>query len=126
LSMSFEKFTLDTDLCAAFHTYLRGFDVNDDSLGLEALREGGPGEHMFGTAHTLAHYRTAYWESGINDDQPYESWQEQGREDAMQRANRQWKKTLQDYKAPDLDEATDEALKEFVGRRKAEMDDSWY
>ncbi len=126
LSMSYAKFTLDTDLCAALHVYLKGFEINDDTLGLEALREGGPGEHMFGTAHTLAHYQTAYWESSLNDDQPYESWHEGGREDAMQRANRKWKKTLQDYQAPGLDQATDEALKDFISRRKAMMEDAWY
>ncbi len=126
LSMSYEKFMLDADLCGAFHAYLRGFEVNDDTLGLDALREGGPGEHMFGTAHTLAHYRTAYWESSQNDDQTYESWQEQGGEDAMQRANRGWKQALQDYQAPGMDEATDEALKDFISRRKAAMDDAWY
>ncbi len=126
LSMSYEKFMLDTDLCGAFHAYLRGFEINDDTLGLDALREGGPGEHMFGTAHTLAHYRTAYWESNLNDDRTYESWREQGGEDAMQRANRGWKQALQDYRAPNLDEATDESLKDFVGRRKAAMGDAWY
>jgi len=126
LSMSYEKFMLDTDLCGAFHAYLRGFEVNDDTLGLEALREGGPGEHMFGTAHTLAHYRTAYWESSLNDDQTHESWLDQGGEDAMQRANRAWKTVLQDYQAPPLDEAIDEALKDFIGRRKAAMDDAWF
>jgi len=70
--------------------------------------------------------RTAYWESSLNDDKTYESWQEQGGEDAMQRANRAWKQALQDYQAPALDEATDEALKDFIDRRKAAMDDAWY
>jgi len=49
-----------------------------------------------------------------------------GCEDAMQRANRAWKKALQDYQAPSLDVATDEALKDFISRRKAAMDDAWY
>ncbi len=126
LSMSYEKFVLDSDLCGALHSYLNGFEINDDTLGVVALREGGPGEHMFGTAHTLAHYENAYWDSGINDDQPYESWLEQGSEDSMLRANRKWKKTLEDYQAPPIDEATDEALKDFIARRKGSMDDAWY
>jgi trimethylamine---corrinoid protein Co-methyltransferase len=126
LSMSYEKFVLDTDVCGALHTYLNSLQVNDDTLGIDALREGGPGEHMFGTAHTLAHYETAYWDSGLNDDQPYESWSEQGSEDAMIRANRKWKQTLQDYQAPHLDEGLDEQLKDFVAGRKASMEDSWY
>ena len=126
LSMSYEKFILDTDLCGALHSYLNGFEINDDTLGLDALREGGPGQHMFGTAHTLAHYQTAYWESQTNDDQPYESWLEQGGDSAMHRANRIWKKTLQAYQAPAMDESIDDALKDFIARRKASMDDAWY
>ncbi len=126
LSMSYEKFMLDLDLCAALHTYLAGMQINDDTLGLDALREGGPGAHMFGCAHTLAHYETAYWDSGLNDDLPFETWSEQGSDDAMIRANRKWQQTLADYQMPPMDDATDEALKDFMARRKASMDDAWY
>jgi trimethylamine--corrinoid protein Co-methyltransferase len=126
LSMSYEKFVLDSDVCGALHTYLNGIQINDDTLGVDALREGGPGVHLFGTAHTLAHYETAYWDSGLNDDQTFETWSEQGSEDAMIRANRLWKNTLDDYQAPHLDEGLDEQLKEFIARRKASMEDAWY
>ena len=126
LSMSYEKFMLDSDLCGALHSYLAGFEVNDDTLGLDALREGGPGAHMFGSAHTMAHYQNAYWDSSMNDDLTYETWSEQGSEDSMLRANRRWKKILQDYQAPAIDEAIDDALQDFVARRKASMQDAWY
>ncbi len=126
LSMSYEKFMLDSDLCGALHSYLAGFEINDDTLGLDALREGGPGAHMFGTAHTMANYQTAYWDSSMNDDQTYETWSEQGSEDSMLRANRRWKKTLQEYQAPALDDATDDELKDFMARRKASIEDAWY
>ncbi|MEE9322338.1 MAG: trimethylamine methyltransferase family protein [Granulosicoccus sp.] len=126
LSMSYEKFMLDTDLCGALHTYMNGIVVNEDTLGIDALHEGGPGEHLFGSAHTLAHYKTAYWESALNDDRPYETWAEQGSEDAMTRANRLWKKTLAEYQPPPLDEAVDEQLKDFVARQKASTKDAWY
>ena len=124
LSMSYEKFMLDTDLCAALHAYLPGIEVNDDTLGIDALRAGGPGQHLFGVPHTLAHYETAYWDSGLNDDQPFETWSEQGGEDAMNRANRKWKQTLADYVPPPIDPAVDEALKDFIARRKSSMKDA--
>jgi len=126
LSMSYEKFVMDCDMAGALHAYLAGIEVNDDTLGFEALAQNGPGEHLFGTAHTLRHYQTAYWDSALNDDQTYETWGEQGFADAAQRANARWKETLAAYEAPPMDEATDEALKEFVARRKAEMPDAWY
>ena len=126
LSMSYEKFVMDSDVCGSFHAYLRGLDVNHDTLGVEALAEGGAGQHLFGTAHTLAHFETAYWDSGLNDDQPYEAWSEQGSADSMTRANRVWKHMLAEYQAPPLDQDLDEALQEFVMRRKASMPDAWY
>lgn len=126
LSMSYEKFMLDTDMCGAFHTYLKGFDVSEDALGFDALAEKGPGEHLFGTAHTMRHYETAYWDSGLNDDQPFESWSEQGEVDSMKRANQRWKSVLASYQAPPMDEATDEALLDFMNRKKSSMKDVWY
>lgn len=126
LSMSYEKFMLDADMCGAFHTYLNGFEVNADTLAFDCLAEGGPGEHMFGTAHTLRHYETAYWDSELNDDQSFESWEEQGSVDAMTRANRKWKQVLAGFEAPPLDEAVDAELKVFVDRKKASMEDAWY
>ena len=126
LSMSYEKFIMDTDVCGALHAYLNGVEVNDDTLGFEALAEKGPGEHMFGCAHTMRHYKTAYWDSGFTDDQTFETWSEAGGEDGMIRANRQWKKRLADYQAPPMDIAKDDALKEFIARKKASVEDAWY
>ncbi len=40
------------------------------------------------------------------------------------RANVQWKKQLEEYVAPPLDAAVDDALLDFIGRRKAATPDS--
>ncbi|MEE9273167.1 MAG: trimethylamine methyltransferase family protein [Robiginitomaculum sp.] len=126
LSMSYEKFMMDLDVCSALHTYMNGLEINDETLGLEALREGGPGAHMFGCTHTMRHFETAFWTSCLNDDQTYETWTEEGEIDAMQRANKKWKKVLEDYKAPPIDPEIDAALKAFIKNKKASMEDAWY
>ena len=118
LSMSYEKLIMDCDMAGALHAYLNGLEVTEDTLGFEALAQNGPGEHLFGTDHTLRHYQTAYWDSGLNDDQPYESWSEQGGMDAALRAKEKWQTTLQNYEAPHLDEGIDEALQDFVAKKK--------
>ena len=126
LSMSYEKMVMDMDMCGALHAYLDGMEVNDDTLGFDALAELGPGQHLFSTQHTLRHYETAYWESTLNDDQPWETWSEKGAVDSAMRANLQWKKTLAEYEAPAMDEGIDEALQDFVARRKGAIPDMWY
>ncbi len=126
LSMSYEKHVMDTDMCGALHAYLDGMAVDDDALAFEALNELGPGQHLFSTQHTLRHYETAYWDSQLDDNQPWETWDEQGGIDSAKRANARWKKTLAEYEAPPLDEGIDEALKDFIARRKGAVQDMWY
>jgi trimethylamine--corrinoid protein Co-methyltransferase len=74
----------------------------------------------------MANYETAFWDSETADNEAFEKWEAAGSEDAASRANKRWKKTLAEYEAPPLDEAIDEALKDFIARRKASMDDAWY
>lgn len=126
LSMSYEKFVMDADFCGALHSYLDGVKIDDNQLALDAFREVGPGNHFFGCAHTMANYQTAFWDSETADNEPFEKWQAAGSQDAALRANQRWKKMLAEYQAPPLDEAVDEALLDFIGRKKAGMADAWY
>ncbi len=126
LSMSYEKMIMDMDMCGALHAYMAGLEVTEDTLAFDALAECGPGEHLFGTAHTLRHYQTAYWDSGFNDDRTYETWVETGSVDASARANQRWKDVLARYEPPPMDAGVAEALSDFVARKKAEMPDAWY
>ncbi|MBN8292360.1 trimethylamine methyltransferase family protein [Rhodobacter sp. NTK016B] len=126
LSMSYEKFMLDCDLCGAMHSYLKGVVVDDDHLAVDAFAEVGPGNHFFGCAHTLKHYETAFWDSELSDNEPFEKWEANGSEDAASRANRLWKAKLAAYKAPALDPGIDEAVRDFMARRKAQVADQWY
>ncbi|HEX9859113.1 MAG TPA: trimethylamine methyltransferase family protein [Paracoccaceae bacterium] len=126
LSMSYEKFMLDADLCGALHSYLDGVQIDDDQLAVDAFAEVGPGNHFFGCSHTMAHYETAFWDSDLSDNEPFEKWEAAGSADAATRANKLWKKRLAEYEAPALDEGIREALDDYVARRKAGMEDAWY
>ncbi len=55
------------------------------------------------------------------DNDSFEQWQAEGALDTGQRANALWKKMLADYEVPPLDPAIDEALTEFVAKKKASM-----
>jgi trimethylamine--corrinoid protein Co-methyltransferase len=126
LSMSYERFVMDADYCGALHTYLAGMAVDDNALAMDAFGEVGPGEHFLGCGHTMANYETAFWDSQIADNDTFEQWSEAGGTDTATRANRRWKKLLEDYEAPPIDEAVDEGLREFVDRKESTMPDAWY
>ena len=127
LAMSYEKFVMDTDFCGALHAYLKGVEVDDNALAYDAFEEVGPGSHFLGSQHTLRNYTTAFWDSELSDNEPFEKWSEEGGStDMATRANRKWKQVLADYEAPPLDPAIDEALQAFIEQRKRDMPDAWH
>lgn len=120
LVASFEKFVLDVELLQMMGEFLQPIEVSDDTLGLEAIADVGPGGHFFGTAHTLARYETAFYAPILSDWRNFETWREAGALDVAKRAHALWKQTLAEYQPPPLDPAVKEALEAFVARRKAE------
>jgi trimethylamine--corrinoid protein Co-methyltransferase len=118
LTASFEKLITDAEMLQMMAEFLRPIEVNEDELALAAIAEVQPGGHPFGTAHTLAHYETAFYEPLLSTRQNFETWQEAGSLDATQRANRIWKQLLAEYQQPALDPAIGEQLADYVARRK--------
>lgn len=121
LTASMEKFVIDLENVAMFHAFLEGFSVDADSFALDAIAEVGPGGHHFGTAHTQAHYRDAFYASALADRLGHDAWVAAGSEDTAARANRLWKAMLEQYEPPPTDPAIVEALNEFVARREREL-----
>jgi trimethylamine--corrinoid protein Co-methyltransferase len=126
LVMDYEKFMIDAEQCGAMHVLAGGMALDDNSFGLDAFREVGPGSHFLGSRHTMANFETAFFDFGLSDNSSFEQWTEQGSTDIVERASHRWRAVLAEAVAPPLDPATDEALTDFVRRRKAEMPDAWY
>ena len=126
LSMGYEKFVMDADQAGMLAVLLNGVELSENSLAMDAFREIGPGGHFLGAAHTQANFESAFYRSEIADNNSFEQWEEEGSMDAAMRANLKWKKMLNEYEAPALDPAIDEALLEFVAKRKSEFEDRDY
>jgi trimethylamine--corrinoid protein Co-methyltransferase len=121
LTASFEKLIIDAEMLQMMAATLEPIPVDADQLALDAIREVKPGGHHFGTAHTLARYETAFYQPMLSTRDNFERWQEAGSQDAAQRANTIWKKLLREYRKPEIDPAVEEALSDYVARRKREM-----
>ena len=126
LTMGYEKFVIDLDHCGMMQRMLAGLVVDDNALGKQAYREAGPGQTFLGTAHTMAHFETANYLSDLADTGSFEQWRENGSETIEQRAARRWKEMLAQYREPGIDPAIDEALLDFIARRKRAEPDRWY
>jgi trimethylamine--corrinoid protein Co-methyltransferase len=123
LVAGYEKFVLDADQLAMMQALASGLDVTERGQALDAIREVGPGGHFLGCAHTQANFETAFYQSMTADYSSYEQWSTEGRLTAEQRANAAWKRMLEEYEDPGLDPAVDEALKDFMERRRTVLGD---
>lgn len=121
LTASFEKLIIDAEMLQMMAAYHRPMQVDDASLALDAMREVGPAGHFFGAAHTMERYETAFYAPLLSNWDNYDTWVERGRVTAEQRANQIWKQLLSEYEQPPVDPGIDEALKDYVARRKREL-----
>jgi len=126
LVMGYEKFMLDADQAGMLRRFLEGVDVTENGFAMDALREVGPGAHFLGCAHTQANFESAFYRSTVADNNSFEQWEAEGARDAATRAHALWRRTLDDYEPPPIDPGMDEALREFIERRKSEMPDASY
>ena len=126
LCTGFEKLVMDADRLGSYQLVLSGLPLDDDALARDAYREVEPAGHFLGCGHTLRNYRTAFYDATLSDSENVESWEEGGSKDMEQRAYERWNQLLRDYQAPSIDPGLDEALKDFVARRKADLPDAWY
>jgi trimethylamine--corrinoid protein Co-methyltransferase len=124
LASGYEKFVMDTDQLGMMQVLAGGVDLSENGQAMNAIREVGPGTHYLGCDHTQANFETAFYRSSIADNNSYEQWESEGRQDAAQRANKLYKKMLSEYEPPALDSALDEALLDFINRKKAAVPDS--
>lgn len=121
LTASFEKLIIDVELIQHMVEFLKPIAVNDGELALDALGRVPTGGHFFGEPHTLERYSTAFYQPMLSNWQNYEAWQEAGGLDATARASRLWKKALEEYQQPPMDEGVREALEAYMARRREEI-----
>jgi trimethylamine--corrinoid protein Co-methyltransferase len=126
LVTGFEKTVIDADVCGKVAAFFQGIDLSDNAQAMDAIRAVGPGAHFLGSDHTQSNFLSAFYRSTSSDNQPYERWAADGGFDAAKRANAEWKRLLASYEDPGLDPAIDEALNDYIARRKASMPDLSY
>lgn len=125
LVSSFEKFVMDADQLGALHHLARGISMDENAQAMDAIREVGPGGHYLGCAHTQANFQSAFWKTNLFDYKPFETWFDEGSRDTLTLASQRVEKLLSQYQQPQLDPAINDALNDYVERRKSEMPDSF-
>ncbi len=125
LVADFDKFLIDCDMLGAASRMMSGVDTSPDALAFDAIAEVGPAGNFLSCAHTMARYKTVFYQPSNADGDSFEQWAAAGGLDAAERATLRRHDMLAKYEAPKLDPKIDAALKAFMDERRAVLPDSF-
>lgn len=112
LGASFEAFVLDNEMLSNIHRTIRGIEVNEETLGFEAIKEVVTGEgHFLGGNHTMsAMERDYYYPELANRDTP-RVWNDSGAPDIWTVAREKAQAILAEHKPSYISADVDAKIK---------------
>ncbi|MEM8577241.1 MAG: trimethylamine methyltransferase family protein [Pseudomonadota bacterium] len=118
---SVAKFIVDAEQCAMAHRMASGLRWDDFDQALAAVGDVGPGGHYLGHPHTQENFETAFFMPELFDNNSIEQWMAEGSVEITARALGHARTLLNAYEQPEMDPATDEALRDYIARREREI-----
>ncbi|MEM8773602.1 MAG: trimethylamine methyltransferase family protein [Pseudomonadota bacterium] len=120
LTASAEKFIMDVEMLQMFAELFKPIEVDEKTLGLDAIADVGHGGHFFGTQHTLERFETAFYSPLLSDWSNFENYRDRGSLDATQRAHKIFFDTVNAHEPPPMPVERLEELEAFIAQRTEE------
>jgi trimethylamine--corrinoid protein Co-methyltransferase len=98
--------------------FIRGIEVNPETIAREVIEAVGPGGHFLQQSHTVKHLRKELWRSKLLTRQSYDAWEKSGSKDISQRIQEKLKDIIETHTVPSLPDKTLAALDRI--KQKAE------
>ena len=112
LGVSFEAFVIDNEMLSHVHRLVRGFEVNEETLGYQAVLDAVTGEgHFLGSPHTMDAMQRDYFYPTLADRDDPRSWAENDAPDIWQKAREKAKATLSDHHPKYLTSAAERSIR---------------
>ena len=94
---SLEQAVIDDEIVGMAMRALRGIEVTEESLAVEAIDRVGPGGHYLMDGHTMQFMRSELFHPGLADRQNRAMWEMAGKEDSRARAVAQVRRLLREH-----------------------------
>lgn len=111
---SIEQIVICDELINYTKHFMRGLEINDETLALDLIEEIGPDGNYLSTEHTLKHYKQD-WYPKLFDRRNYDDWKARGEKTLRQRAQEKALKLLETHKPEPLPADIQKQLDEIAG-----------
>jgi trimethylamine--corrinoid protein Co-methyltransferase len=118
ISMSFEKFIIDEELCGYIRRCLKPLEVTDENIDLEMIQSVGIGGEYLTQDKTFEHCRTEFYIPDLYNRKNHKSWIEGGGKRIDAAASDILAQRLANYVKPDIDPVIEKDLAKYVAQKK--------
>ncbi len=120
ISMSFEKWLFDEEVCRTLRRTLTAMDVTVESIDVDTIKSVGSGGNYLVHETTFKHCRDLYQPIFFTRDD-YQKWYADGAKSVSEIATEMLAKRLAQYTQPPIDAGLEQELSEFVASRRRDL-----
>ena len=93
---------IDNEWASAIdHIFRLGFEVNEETLALNVIKDVGIGGNYLAEEHTVRHMRETYWPGVIFNQKSWDAWMEDGGKDVYAAAHKKVQQILAKHYPPE-------------------------
>jgi len=77
--ISEEQLVIDNEFVGMLKRMARGFELSEEAMAMDVIKDVGPGGLYLATEHTLRNYRTELWQPDLFTREMYAPWVAKGK-----------------------------------------------
>jgi len=120
ITFDLTQLVIDNEIARMVRVAIKGIEVNDETIALEAIKQVGPGGNFLSAEHTLKHMKEQS-HSKLIDRKMRESWESSGSKDMVERAHEELLSILKNHKPEPLPAETLSSLRSIVKNAEGEL-----
>jgi len=94
--------------------FLKGIEVNEETLAIDVMERVGPGGHFLQDEHTLRHFKDEIWHPRFLNRDRYEVWMEKGGIKLEDKLNKEVREILRKHQVPPLPDDVSKEISKIV------------
>ena len=115
-----EMIVIMDEIIDQLRRFQRGIPIDDEMLGVEVIKEVGPGGHFITHDHTYTHFRSTQWRPRLICRDGYEKWKESGSRSLMERARLRLLEILETHRPLPIPPEKAQVIRSLVDQFKSE------
>jgi trimethylamine--corrinoid protein Co-methyltransferase len=123
VTFSYEQLVIDNEIAGYIRRLLRGFEVSEETIALDVIKEVGIGGNYLSHPHTADNFRKEFWLSDLMERLPWDSWNRQEIRGFEAKARARARKILAEHHPEPL---AHEQVTEIDRIVEAARHDPWY